>query len=150
MIMKYTSKLLAITAIGSGLIFAACEESPEISETVKQEDSIAIVATIPPPTLRAIETNIPTIVKFELRVAASQVQDTAHYLVLEADSDIPTREALLTHEGKTELPMAGNYSRTLFEPNLKEETEYSVYAVIKKNRDISEIASVDITTGTSE
>ena len=147
--MKNIRQFLSLAAIALVLTFAACEEDVEGVKVVEQEDSTVTVGSIQPPTLKVIDSELLTVIKFELRVTASQVQDTVQYLVLEADTEAPTSEMLLDHTDKTELPMAGNYSRVTFEDNLKEQTQYIVYAVVVKEQHASKVVSLTITTGGS-
>lgn len=145
--MKSIPKLLSFAAMASVLAFAACEEDTEIAKVAENKDgTVTVVDSILPPTLEAVNSEIATVIKFEVKVSSSQVQDTVQYLVLEADAEAPTSEVLLSHKDKSTMPMVGNYSRVTFASNLKEQTDYMVYAVIGKEQHVSEVASLAITT----
>ena len=146
--MKSIPRLLSLAAMASVLAFTACEEDIEVTKAVEQNDSTVTVVddSIQPPALKAVNSEIATVIKFEVKVSASQVQDTVQYLVLEADAEAPTSEVLLSHKDKSTMPMVGNYSRVTFASNLKEQTDYMVYAVIGKEQHVSEVASLAITT----
>ena len=131
------------------LALAACEEDLE-ALAVQDEDSTVVAVVVPPPTLTLQNTNIATLIKFDVAVEANQVQDTAYYLVLAADADTLSAAALMSRTDTTALPMKGNRTRTGFQTNLEEGRDYVVYAVMKQGEYLSEVASLAVTAGATE
>ena len=148
MIRNVFSLTVTLTSIGL-LMLTACEEDLE-TPTDSSEDSTTAAVVIAPPTLTAQSTSIATLIKFGVEVEINQVQDTAYYVVLTADADALSAEALMNRADTTALPMKGNRMRTGFQSDLSEDTDYVVYAVLKQGKHLSEVASLAMTADTNE
>ena len=148
--MKNTYTFLATVMAAATLTLAACEEEIESAKPTALPDSTVAIIEIQPPVVSEIESPIPTIIKVGFEVASDQVQDTVHYLVLRDTAEAPTQERLLAHPDDVALPMDGNRFRTGVRSNLKEQTEYVVYAVLKRDKHRSKVASMAIATGKAE
>lgn len=145
--MKQSLFLLTIVNV---LALVACEEDSVATRPKVPEDSTYVSVVIPPPVLSAQETSIPTVIKFGINVTADQVQDTIYYVVSEADTEGPAGPALMRRSDTTALPMKGNSYRQTFRSGLREETDYRVYALIKKGKHLSDTVSLVITTGSTD
>ena len=146
--MKGISIVLSTIIVAAALM--ACEEEIESSKAIIPQDSAATIVELPPPTVSAIESQIPTTLKFGFEVAPDHVQDTVHYLILRDTAEVPTGERLLAHQNSKLLPMDGNYFRAGAQPDLPEQTQFVVYALLKRNEHFSGVTSVAIATGTEE
>ena len=146
---RNTSFLLIVLSGIVLLVLAACEEDLE-APTRSNEDSTATAVIVAPPTLTPQGTAIATLIKFDVKVEANQVQDTAYYVVLTADAEALSASALMGRADTTALPMQGNRTRTGFQSELSEDTDYVVYAVLKQGEYFSEVTSLEMTTGASE
>ena len=141
----------AVVIAVAALTLSACEEEREATgPSMMPVDSAAVAVETPSPTVSALASSVPTIVKFGVEVAADQAQDTVHYLVLRDTTEAPTPMSLLEHAENVALPMDGNRFRTGVWSELQEQTQYVVYALLKNDERISEIASVSTTTGKAE
>ena len=148
--MKNTYTFLATVMAAATLTLAACEEEIESAKPAALPDSTVAIVETQPPVMSRVESQIPTTLKFGFEVAPDQVQDTIHYLVLRDTAEAPTQERLLAHPEDVALPMDGNRFRTGVRSNLKEQTKYVVYAVLKRDKHRSKVASMEIATGKAE
>ena len=141
----------ALATVVAALALGGCEEEQEGMIPAKMPtDSTVVVVETPPPAISALASTVSTIVKFGIEVSADQAQDTVHYLVLRDTTEAPTPADLLRHVDATVLSMNGNLFRTGVWFNLQERTEYVVYAMLKNDQRISEVASLGVTTGKAE
>lgn len=138
--------LVAVAA----LALTACEEDVHEAALGEQEDTLKILADVPAPAVRAVDSAVPTTLKFGFSVTAEQAQDTVCYLLLLDSEAAPSAKGLLSHTAVSKLPMGGSYFRSTFQSGLSAQTTYVVYAIIKKGRYFSEMASLSLTTGASQ
>ena len=116
---------------------AACEEEPEVAK-VEEKSHVTVSTDILPPSLSPLESSSATVTKFGVAVDTSQVQDTVYYAILEAPAEAPDGSTLLAQAGVVKFLMSGNVFRPAYQPELSEQTEYVVYALIKKGNYVSE------------
>lgn len=140
------TRLCPLVAVALMLILTGCEEE-KIEQTTDQQESAEASMEIASPQLSALESKIPTVLKFGVEVTSAQVNDTVYHVVVRDDAEALTGEEIINHQDKTELPMAGSYFRSTFETGLQEETPYTVYVVAVKGDNISEVASLSLMTG---
>ncbi len=146
MIRPVTKFWFLLTAVAA-LALTACEE--DLSEAIRDEkdDTLRIAADIPAPIVRLVDSKVPTTLKFGFSVTAEQAQDTVYYLLLPDSVTAPLATELMNHSATTELPMEGSFFRSTFRSGLSAQTKYVVYATIKKEKQLSEVASLILTTG---
>lgn len=143
-----TVRRFSLPVAVAALTLVACEEDAEVSKMTQPKDTTVVVpAVIAPPTLSLQPSSIASVIKFDVNVTANQVQDTVYYLVLEDTVTAPTRQEFTDYPSVTEFPMTGNYSRTAFRSDLRVDTPYVVYALIRHETQLSEIAILTVTTG---
>ena len=140
-------RFLYLVPLAGVLLLSACEE--DLSEVTRDEqsDTLGITVDITAPTVRLVESTVPTTLKFGFSVTADQAQDTVYYLLLPDSVAAPLATELMGHSGTTELPMEGNHFRSAFRSGLSAQTKYVVYATIKQKKRLSEVASLTLTTG---
>ena len=133
--MQYINRLLFLLIAIPGVILTACEEADEIAE---EKLGITVSSGIRPPVLSSLESSSATVAKFGVAVDTSQAQDTVYYVVLEAQTEALNGSVLLKHENVVKFLMSGNVFRPAYQPDLGEQIDYVVYALIKEGNYVSE------------
>ena len=140
-------QFLYLLPLAGMLLLSACEE--DLGEAVRDEkgDTLNVTADIPAPTVRSVDSKVPTTLKFGFSVTAEQVQDTVYFVLLPDSVAAPLAIDLMKHADVTEFPMEGNHFRSTFRSDLSAQTKYVVYASIKKGKQQSKMSSLALTTG---
>ena len=143
-------QFLYLLPLAGMLLLSACEE--DLGEAVRDEkgDTLNVTADIPAPTVRLVDSKVPTTLKFGFSVTAEQAHDTVYFVLLPDSVAAPLATDLMKHADVTEFPMEGNHFRSTFRSDLSAQTKYVVYASIKKGKQQSEAASLMLTTGSKD
>jgi hypothetical protein len=112
-------------------IFTACEED--------------VVSGLNPPKLEARGIRADRF-SFAITVEEDGVHGKFYFMVQESNEASPTAQQLRSSQFATVVDLNGANFKTASMPGLKSKTQYTLYAMIESDEQLSSVVSLDITT----